>query len=313
MLSSSRTCARAPEEIRPHDVAGPKPLHLGREQLSDLGGVGCVDRVLEDGSKTLETDHAKPKRIDSALVRLVERPRRVQVLRVLHLRLGDLDEARELRVELLLLQADCRQRRRELLAESRGGCSDRSDVRHVARVPIALAIGRAALDPDREQDNHENGEPDEGDEPKERRQVARRLQPSPRRPRATTARRAGSSLVRVVPRRRLLLVEEVEIEDVFVALCSQCAVFRPETVVEWQERQRSFAFRPVSGSSLTPLDREEFGEERITKPQRCPRSRTSSRPESSSSSAIAPCARWEAAATDPCGSRATSKPAWTSR
>jgi hypothetical protein len=122
----------------------------------------------------------------------------------------------ELRVEILLVEAGRREESAQLLAELRRRVPDRSDVGEVRAVAIELRVRGAALDPHDEQDDDEDRERDQPDEAKERRQVARR---SEARPAATppARRRLGLEALGLLPRGRVLLVEEVEIENVVVA------------------------------------------------------------------------------------------------
>ena len=146
---------------------------------------------------------------------VVQRSRRVEILRTLNLVLRRLHVPTELRVEVLELEARSRQRGRELLPETCGRIADGADLGHVVGVALALAVGRAALDPDREQYDDQDRERDEPDETEKRGQVARGAEA--RAARASVSRWTRPSLGWILPRRRLLLAEEVEVEDVFVA------------------------------------------------------------------------------------------------
>ena len=107
-----------------------------------------------------------------------------------------------------------------MLPEPGGGVPDGADLREVGAVAVALGIRGAALDPDDEQDDDEDRQRDEADEPEQRGQVPRRAEPGASAPPAPTTvghRRLRLEALGLLPRRWVLLVEEVEVENVFVA------------------------------------------------------------------------------------------------
>ena len=117
-----------------------------------------------------------------------------------------------------------------------------------------------------------------------------------RRPVARRAARAA--LDRLVPRRRLLLVEEVEIEDVFVSGAHRT----PATLDEAQERKG--LQNALAGVPGAMAKRADTGDLRRARPLRA---------RASSSAAIGRCARSGAGHSGRSGSQSTSETVSTSR
>ena len=153
-------------------------------------------------------------------VRRRERPGRVDVARALDVELLLLEQAAELRLELRLREARRREQRREVGADLRGVLADGVDLAHVVAVGDLLLLGRAALHPHGEEDDHEDRERDERREAEQRRQRVRPAERCPRRPAAAAGRAASGRPWSRLPRRRRelarLVVDEVEVEDVVV-------------------------------------------------------------------------------------------------
>ena len=187
------------ERVRPDDVAREQPLRLREELLARDARVGLVHGRLERVLEPAQPVGPVAERLDRARVRADHRARRVQILRPLHLGVGGLDVAAEPRVEILLVQTRRREQRAQLLAESRRRVPDRADVGEVRAVAIALRVGRAALDPDDEQDDDEDRERDEPDQAQERREVARRSEPRASAAPATVAPAEAARRLRAPP------------------------------------------------------------------------------------------------------------------
>ena len=171
--------------------------------------------------------------------------------------------------------------------------------RQVVLYAVPLAIGRAALDPDDEQHDDEDRERDQRDQAKERRQVARTGETPPRRARAAAAGRPGPRSPGSSHEGGVLLVEEVEVENVFVARTH---------APPWRDSRR--CDRSVPPERSTQRQESAVGGQ---EGQRCRPSRLSLPPMSWSWAATGPCVRSEAEAPAPSGSRSTSGTASTSR
>src|SRR5262249_54756604 len=109
------------------------------------------------------------------------------------------------------------QGRRDLLTEPRGCAPDRADVGEVRPVAVELRLLGAPLDPYDEEHDDEDRQCDEADQAKEGGEIAR--WPEAGAPASPPALRRSLRLepLRLLPRGRLFLVEEVEIQDVVVA------------------------------------------------------------------------------------------------
>src|SRR3970282_1908593 len=103
-----------------------------------------------------------------------------------------------------------RQERAEVLPQLRRRASDRADLGHVVAVAVALAVRSAPFRPNDEEHDDKDRERDERDETEERGQIPGSPEARSGATRASTARGAGTVLGRLLPGRRLLLVEEVE-------------------------------------------------------------------------------------------------------
>ena len=118
--SSSTACAGAgrgrPRRRRSPGAAASAPRAAGPTSAASVASAVSWNASAEPR----EPVDAELEGIDRALVRVVQRSGRVEILRALHLGLRRLDVAAELRVEVLLLQADGRQGR----ASSCPSCAD---------------------------------------------------------------------------------------------------------------------------------------------------------------------------------------------
>ena len=208
------------EEVGPDDVARLEPGRLRGQCEPRRRGVGGRRGLLEGLLQLLHAADAELQRFDGMLLRGCQRPRRVDLPGTLDALLLLRDETRELLLQRRLLQARCREQRREGLADLGGVGADLADVRHVAVVLVTLLVARASLHPDDEQDDEDDREGNEPDQPQQRRQRVRAAaQPRRRagRPRAGAVTAATTRSTRA-DRRSLLgvVVDEVEVEDVVV-------------------------------------------------------------------------------------------------
>ena len=217
-----RRLGRNAEEHLPDDVTGIEQACLLGQLLA--GGRRIlrvvVLRVLERLEQPLHPADAKAERLDGMIGRRAQRPRHVDVRRVVDILLLLVDQPLQRRLELGLLEPRRRQELGQVGADLGRVGADCAELRHRVGVVVPLLVPRAALCPEDEQDDDQNGERDEPDQAEDRRHTLWCVKLGPPRPTAATSPARGA-LGRVCTPGgwRLtgcVVVEEVEVEVVVV-------------------------------------------------------------------------------------------------
>ena len=197
-----RRLGRNAEEHLPDDVTGIEQARLLGQLLAGGRRVlrVVVLRRLERVEEPLHAADAKTERLDGMVGRRPQRPRHVDVRRVVDILLLPVDEPLQGRLELGLLQPRRRQELGQVGADLGRVGADRAELRHRARVVVPLLVPRAALRPEDEQDDDQDRERDEPDQAEDRRHTVRCVKLGPPRPAATSS--ARGALGRVCTLRR---------------------------------------------------------------------------------------------------------------
>ena len=206
---------RVPEVEVPDDVAGDEQAHLACEQASGRRRILGGRRLRERVGETAQAARTQGEHLDQVIVLGMERPRRIERLRLVGLLLLRRGEALDTRLQVRLLDAGRCERGVQLPAELRRVPADDPHLVHVVRVRGVLAARGTTPEQEDQDDHGEDQERDQAGEPQHRDEPLRRAHPGTRRRAAPHGppRRAH-------PLRRFFgfrLVEEVEL-DVALAL-----------------------------------------------------------------------------------------------
>ena len=182
-----------------------------------------VPAFVEFGRRNVAASPCSPltRNWSASIDRLVlgpQRARRAQVLRLGDVLLLALGERVEPLLELGDLDPGRRQRVGQVVADRLGALGDPADVLHVVAVGVPLRRAAAALHPEDEQDDDQDRERDQADQAQERREALRRADRRTRRPVVAAPASGHPHPLGALLLDGRRLVEEVELDDVVVAL-----------------------------------------------------------------------------------------------